>query len=306
MQGDSGCYGAVAPNLNQEDARLNTQHQRWLGRSLAIALLIGSAPGAIAHSPLPDHHSTSPVYPSELAMVMPNALELITWQLVSYRADDGSTVEALSDRPATLLFQDGQVSGTTGCNRFFNGYTLEGDQLTISSGGSTRMACISEALAAQENAILAGLPAVTSYTQTGEQLRLLDGDGTTLFTLMPQPTAELTGTEWTLTVYNNGRGGLQTPILDTTITAYFDAEKGLAGSAGCNRYTSSYEIKGDTMTIGAAASTRRLCAQPDGVMAQEAAFLALLPDVATYTISGNQLDLKNVDGTTLAQFTTEL
>lgn len=239
-------------------------------------------------------------------MVMPNALELMTWQLVSYRADNGSTVEALSDRPATLLFQEGQVSGTTGCNRFFSGYTLDGDQLTISPGGSTLMACISEALAAQENAILAGLPEVARYTQTGDQLQLLDGDGTILFTLRPQPTAELTGPEWTLTVYNNGREGLQTPLLDTTITASFDAEKGLAGSAGCNRYMASYEIKGDTMTIGAAASTRRLCAQPDGVMAQEAAFLALLPDVATYTISGNQLDLKSADGTTLVRFTTAL
>jgi heat shock protein HslJ len=165
------------------------------------------------------------------------------------------------------------------------------------------MACIDEALAAQESAIMTGLPQVAGYSQTGDQLLLVNSAGTTLFTLTPQPTAELTGTEWTLTFYNNGRGGLTTPILDTTITATFDPEVGLAGSASCNRYRANFETDADGLTIGPAASTRRLCAGPEGIMEQESAFLSLLEDVATYSINGNQLVLKNADGTTLAQFT---
>lgn len=237
---------------------------------------------------------------------MSDSLEGITWQLVSYRADDGLTVEAFSERPATLLFEDGQVTGTTGCNRFFSDYSREGDQLTISAGGSTLMACIDEALAAQEAAMLMGLSQVAGYSQTSEQLLLVDSNGTTLFTLVPQPTAALTGTEWTLTVYNNGRGGLTTPIIDTTITAQFNTEGRLAGSAGCNRYRATFETNGDSLTLGPAASTRRLCPGPEGIMAQELAFLSVLEDVATYTIRGNQLDLNNAEGTTLARFTTEL
>ena len=67
-------------------------------------------------------------------------------------------------------------------------------------------------------------------------------------------------------------------------------------------YRASFEIDGDTMSIGPAASTRRLCSQPEGVIEQEVAFLALLEDVATYTIASNQLDFKNAEGTVLAQF----
>ncbi len=235
---------------------------------------------------------------------MPHDLEQSTWQLVSYQENDGSTVNAFSDRPAILDFQAGQLSGTTGCNRFFSSYTLVASQLTITPSGSTLMACISDALAAQEHAILSGLPEIASYTLTDDQLQLRDRDGVIRFTLMPQPTAELLGSEWTLTLYNNGRGGLQTPLSDTTITATFDPE-GLTGSAGCNRYRAAYELDGDAITIGDAASTRRLCANPPEIMAQESTFLALLPDVVTYTLNGHQLDLKNADGVTLARFTTD-
>jgi heat shock protein HslJ len=277
--------------------------QLWLGRSLSIAMLASSGQQALARPLTVSIGSNPDTTSTHLIAVMPDSLENITWQLVSYYAADGSTVEAFSDREATFRFEDGQVTGTTGCNRFFSSYSREGDHLTINPGGSTLMACIDETLAAQEMAILEGLPQVTSYVQSGDQLALMNNEGTTLFTLMPQPTAELTGTEWGLTIYNNGRGGLTTPILDTTITAQFDGEGFLAGSAGCNRYRASFENDGDTMSIGPAASTRRLCAQPEGIMEQESAFLALLEDVATYSINGNKLDLKNAEGTILAQFT---
>ncbi len=285
---------------------MNKTFQPWLGRSLAIALVVGSGQQAFAQNA---HYPTVPnipTTPSEITLAMPDSLENMTWQLVSYQATDGSIVEAFGERPATFQFKDGRVTGTTGCNRFFSGYSREGDQLAISPGGSTLMACINEALAAQESAILTGLPQVASYTQTGDQLLLVDRAGTPLFTLTPQPTAALTGTEWTLTVYNNGRGGLTTPILDTTITATFDPAVGLVGSAGCNRYRANFETDDDSLTIGPAASTRRFCAVPEGIMEQETTFLNLLEDVATYTISGDQLDLKNADGTTLARFTTEI
>ena len=290
--------------IGGEVMKLNHTFRQWLGRSLAIAILVGSGQQAFAQTPgssfVSDAHSTS----SAVTVAMLESLESQTWQLVSYRADDSSTVAAFRDRPAIFQFEDGRITGTTGCNRFFSDYSREGDQLTIAPGGSTLMACIDEALAAQEAAILTGLPQVASYTQTGEQLLLVDREGTTLFTLAPQPTAELTGTEWTLTFYNNGRGGLTTPILDTTITATFDSAVGLAGSAGCNRYRANFEMDADSLTIGPAASTRRLCSEPEGIMEQESAFLSLLEEVATYSISGNQLVLKNADSTTLAQFIT--
>lgn len=280
--------------------------EHWLGRSLAIALLLSGGQSALARSPGFPLVTTPHVLASEHTMAAPDSLELVTWQLVSYQSSEGEIIEAFSESPSTWEFQDGHLFGTTGCNRFINNYTREGDRLTITQGGSTLMACTPEALAAQEDAILAGFAKVTRYSQIGDQLLLLDSEGNILFTLMPQPTTELTGTEWTLIFYNNGRGGLQTPILETAITATFDVETGLTGTAGCNRYRATYETAGNTITIGPASTTRRLCAQPEGIMEQESRFLALLQEVETYSIRGNQLDLRNADGTTLARFTTEL
>jgi heat shock protein HslJ len=285
---------------------MNQSWRFWVSRSLAIAIAVGSGQQVLAHNQNAYPVSTVDSTSSNLIVAMPNALENLTAQLVSYRAADGSTVDAFSEREATFRFEDGRVTGTTGCNRFFSSYSREGDQLTITPGGSTLMACIDETLAAQESAILGNLPQVNSYVQTDAQLLLLDGEGTTLFTLMPQPTAELIGPDWQLTVYNNGRGGLTTPILDTTITAQFDGKGNVAGSAGCNRYRATFATEAETLSIGPAASTRRLCPEPEGIMEQELTFLALLENVVTYSISGNQLDLKNAEGTSLARFTAEL
>jgi heat shock protein HslJ len=290
----------------KEVTQLKTMFKSWWGRSLAIAILLGSGQSAIALTTVTAEPTHTQSLSSEFASAMIDGLELTTWQLVSYQAADGTTVDAVAEHPATFQFQAGQVTGTTGCNRFFSGYSREGDQLTVNPGGSTLMACLSEALQAQETAILTGLPQVASFVQTGDRLQLFDEAGTILFTLMPQPTAELTDTEWTLTFYNNGRGGLVTPLLDSTITATFNPETGLAGSAGCNNYRATYETDNDGLTIGAAASTRRLCAAPEGIMQQESAFLALLENVTTYAINGDQLELKNAEGTTLARFTTTL
>lgn len=265
-----------------------------LGATLAISSLLGGASSAIAESSSSDIEASAPIEET----LMPHPLEQ-PWQFVSYQAADGTKVEVVGDRPASLEFQSGRLSGSTGCNRFFSRYELTGDRLAISSGGTTLMGC-SEALMQQETAILSGLPQIATYTQSANQLILLDDAGTPLFTLM-MPAAQFTQTEWTLVAYHNGRG-LVTPLADTQITAIFNAETGLTGSAGCNTYQAAYEQTDSALTIGMAASTRRLCGQPDGVMQQEAAFLAMLPAVATYALSPDQLDLKNAAGITIAQF----
>jgi len=274
----------------------------WFGRSLALTVLVGSSLGAIA-LPSAAQSPTRLSFPGpEIPIAMQPDLEQTTWQLVSYRNANGEAVNAWNERPATFQFEAGRVTGTTGCNRFFSSYTLTGDRLTLAPGGSTLMACFPEALAQQEAAILTGMAAVESYDLAAGELRLLDREGSVVLSLAPQVAAALTHTEWTLTVYNNGQGGLVTPLLDTTITATFDDEGRLFGSAGCNTYRADFENTDGTLSLGAAASTRRFCAAPDGVMQQEQAFLAVLAEVASYTISGNQLTLQSADGTTLAQF----
>ena len=273
---------------------MNKTFTHWLGYTLAIAGLLGGASSAIAESFSSEIDASDPTEDT----LMPYLLEQ-SWQLVSYQAADGTMLEVVGDRPATFEFQTGRLSGSTDCNRFFSSYELAGDSLSVNSGGTTLMGC-PEALAQQEAAILLGIPQISTYPQSANQLILLDEAGTPLFTLTT-PAAQFTQTEWTLVAYHNGRG-LVTPLADTQITATFNAETGLTGSAGCNTYQAAYEQTDNALTIGMAASTRRLCGQPDGVMQQEAAFLAMLPEAGTYALSPDQLDLKNAEGVTIAQF----
>lgn len=68
-------------------------------------------------------------------------LENITWELVEL---DGQKIDTSSDNRSFFILQsdEGRISGSLGCNRFFGSYTLE-DPLQISFGplGVTQMAC---------------------------------------------------------------------------------------------------------------------------------------------------------------------
>jgi len=68
----------------------------------------------------------------------------------------------------------------------------------------------------------------------------------------------------------------------------------MSGNTGCNDYTAGYTATGDTLTIGAAAVTRRACGPAETLV--ETAYLAALPKVTTYSIDGDALDLKTTEG----------
>ena len=63
----------------------------------------------------------------------------------------------------------------------------------------------------------------------------------------------------------------------------------MSGTAGCNNYSASYTVDGNAITIGPAISTMMFCADPEGVMEQEMAYLQALPSAATYVVQGDRL-----------------
>ena len=89
-------------------------------------------------------------------------------------------------------------------------------------------------------------------------------------TFAPQ-SADLAGTAWRATGINNGKQAVASLVRDTTVTLAFYAEGRAGGSAGCNRYTTSYAQDGAKLTFKPAAATRMACTSPE-VMAQEQAF----------------------------------
>lgn len=231
-------------------------------------------------------------------------LEGTRWVMTSYLNAAGELVEGLSGTNVTLEFgPEGRVGGNSGCNTYFAGYTVDGNSLTISQAGSTMMAC-EEAIMAQEAAYLAALQSAATFTVEGDELRIANGDGETVLVFQAETPVSLTGTTWTGSMVNTGTEAVTSVMADTTITANFTEDGKLNGSAGCNTYMTSYTLDGNNITIQPLATTRKLCPEPAGIMEQEAAFVNMLPQAATYTISGDKLELRTADGALIASFVT--
>ncbi len=107
---------------------------------------------------------------------------------------------------------------------------------------------------------------------------------------------DLTGAAWLVTGYNNGKQAVVSPLVGSEITAAFSSAGKLTGSAGCNQYTADYEIKGSSIQVGPPATTRKMCAEPAGVMDQEAQYLAALQTASSYHLEGDRLDMRTSDG----------
>lgn len=99
-------------------------------------------------------------------------------------------VEKISGKPViassetSIGFElDGSLHGNASCNRFFGGFTLTGEGLTLSPGGATMMAC-RDGLMEQEQKFLAALEEVSRFESLpGGGLRLVDVGGNTVLAL---------------------------------------------------------------------------------------------------------------------------
>lgn len=226
----------------------------------------------------------------------PDPLADTNWVLVSLNGQP-----AIADTQVTIRFEDGQLSGTEGCNRYSTSYKTDGNKLTVDKNVvSTMMAC-AEPIMAQAAAYIAALTGAVTYRIEGGQLTLFDGSGKSLATFAPQSVG-LADTSWIVTGYNNGQGAVVSVIAGSQLTADFGADGTLSGSAGCNNYTATYEISGTNLKIGPTASTRMACADPAGVMEQEVQYLQALATAATYAREGNRLELRTADGALAATF----
>lgn len=146
----------------------------------------------------------------------------------------------------------------------------------------------------QAAAYAVALREATGFAVDGGQLALTDATGAVRATFAAQ-NRELAGTSWVVTGYNNGMQAVVSLLGGTEITATW-GEAAITGSAGCNRYTAPVVVDGGRVTIGPAATTRRFCAEPDGVMEQEGSYLRALESAATLRREGRRLELRTADG----------
>ncbi len=106
---------------------------------------------------------------------------------------------------------------------------------------------------------------------------------------------ELLGTEWVLVELNGAA-----PLPGSHVTLAFEAEQ-LSGYAGCNWYGSPYHDGGETPAVGFSL-TKRACLEPEGVMAQEQAYLTALQSAVGRRVTSDRLEYYDASGATLAAF----
>lgn len=230
------------------------------------------------------------------------SLENKLWGLTSYLNLDGQMVTILPDTKVTAEFKDDSVAGLASCNNYFGTYELNGNELSVGPLGMTEMYCAEPAgVMEQEGQYLNLLQQVKTFHIEEERLVMADENGEPVLEYLLVQPAALEGSEWILSQYNNGKGGVVTLLADSEITATF-TDGTVSGSAGCNRYNAGYEITGDTISIGPAATTRMFCGDPEGIMDQENAYLAALQTAATYQIKADVLEIFDDEGARVATF----
>ncbi len=116
-----------------------------------------------------------------------------------------------------------------------------------------------------------------------------------------QESASLDGTSWALRSYQDDTGETVNIMPNSTISAHFQADT-VTGIAGCNNYNASYQVNRNKLTFGTAATTRKLCNSPQGIMQQENAFLSALNSTASYKLRSSSLEMIDSRGNTLLVF----
>ena len=196
-------------------------------------------------------------------------------------------------------FDSGAVTGNDGCNQFNGPYKADGSALTIGPLGGTRRLCVDPQNAVATR-VLAALAQVTSQDISGARLQLKDAAGAVLLTYNAT-TATLEGS-WTATsvLYDNG---IHSVIAGTALTAVFGEDGNAAGSGGCNTFTGKFTTKGDAVSIGPLAATRRACTAPLGADRQEAGYFGALESAKTFQQVEGQLTLLDAQGRMAVTFT---
>jgi heat shock protein HslJ len=107
----------------------------------------------------------------------PPTLEGVTWNVTGFNNGRQAVVSPRTGTTVTLSFEDGKVTGTTGCNTFRAPYTSEGNRLSIGPAATTRKACPAEGVMEQERQFLAALQTARTWTVESGTLDVHRADG---------------------------------------------------------------------------------------------------------------------------------
>lgn len=190
---------------------------------------------------------------------------------------------------------DGRLLATAGCNSTNGPVQLDDGRLVSTDLAMTEMGCEPEVMASDQwlGDLLAAEP----------EWELSDDDGTLVLTAgelvvtmvdrdVLQPPAELGGTRWEINTLIDGELASSMPAG----TAAFLVIEGdtISGNAGCNDFSGSVAVDGDTLTFGEITTTDKSCG-PDVTQVEEIVH-AVLGGEVQFSIDGQQLSLTAESG----------
>ncbi|MDV2481994.1 META domain-containing protein [Methanoculleus sp. Wushi-C6] len=232
------------------------------------------------------------------------------WDLVAFRADNGSVATPLSGAEPLIIFGDsGTLSGSAGCNLYSATYRINGSGIKVEPVAVTAAyPAKAQALMQQESRYHELLVAAASYRVEGDRLIFYGPSGRELliFARSGEPASvPLLGTEWQLARYSTTGSTVASPVPGTGVNLTFDPDGTLSGSAGCNAYSAPYLVNETGIAVERIVATKASATEPAGIMEQEAAYLALLRTAAGYRIVGDTLAVIDGNGRAILFFKAE-
>ncbi len=207
---------------------------------------------------------------------------------------DGKNIEALQANQKEIGFtlneKENGITGFAGCNNFFGTYKLEeGNRISFSALGATRMACPDRAF--NESAFLEMFGLVDNYRITGDKLELNVGKRAPLavFKKVVKNNEPIVEKYWKLKTLEGQEVKMSKNQEREVYFMLKSDENRVTGFAGCNNLMGSYTLeKGNRIRFSHMATTMMAC--PD-VDFKEHEFLKVFELADNYTINGDELSL---------------
>lgn len=250
------------------------------------------------------------VNPDETGRIV-EPLSGTAWDLVEFRADNGSVIAPLHGTAPLIVFgESGTLTGSAGCNLYSASYRINGSAIAVEPVVATAAyPAEAQELVQQEKRYRELLVAAASYRVEDDRLTISGPSGREVlaFARAEQPeSVPLLSTEWHLTRYTTGGGStVASPVPGTDITLVFDDDGTLSGSAGCNAYSAPYQVNETGIGVERIIATKASCAEPAGIMEQEKTYLDLLRSAAGYRIVGDTLAVIDGNGRAILFFEAE-
>ena len=99
-----------------------------------------------------------------------------TWNVTGYNNGREAVVSLISGSQLTLSFENGVVSGRSGCNTFSGTYTTDGNRIKIGTIAVTNMMCADNKVMDQEQLFLKALQSVVRWNVQGDHLDMHRAD----------------------------------------------------------------------------------------------------------------------------------